>query len=103
MLSFSHCLLGSTLVWARPLDRVYHLKKACLTMRPLILILLGLLALSTQAQQVEQLQEDGSAAAYTDSESGKIITPTIEVKNGKRYYNWPMWNKFKNRKMQVHR
>ena len=103
MLSFSHCLLGSTLVWARPLDRVYHLKKACLPMRPLILILLGLLALSTQAQQVEQLQEDGSAAAYTDSVSGKIITPTIEVKNGKRYYNWPMWNKFKNRKMQVHR
>ena len=74
-------------------------------MSPLFLIptLFGLLALSTQAQQVEQLQEDGSAAAYTDSESGKIITPTIEVKNGKRYYNWPMWNKFKNRKMQVHR
>ena len=71
--------------------------------RFLIPALLGILALSTQAQQVEQLQEDGSAAAYTDSLTGKIITPTIEVKNGKRYYNWPMWNKFKNRKMQVHR
>ena len=55
--------------------------------RFLIPALLGILALSTQAQQVEQLQEDGSAAAYTDSLTGKIITPTIEVKNGKRYYN----------------
>ena len=61
----------------------------------LIPVLLGLLAHFTQAQQVEQLQEDGSAAAYTDSATGKTIMPTIEVKNGKRYYNWPMWNKFK--------
>ncbi|MEC7229798.1 MAG: hypothetical protein VXV91_01205 [Verrucomicrobiota bacterium] len=56
-------------------------------MSPLFLIpaLFGLLALSAHAQQVEQLQEDGSAAAYTEIESGKINTPTIEVKNRKRY------------------
>jgi hypothetical protein len=60
----------------------------------LIPVILTLSALLAQGQDVVQAQEDGSAASYTDSLTGKIITPTIEVKNGKRYYNWPMWNRF---------
>lgn len=46
---------------------------------------------------------DGSAAAYTNEETGQTYVPTIEVKDGKHFYTWPMWNKFKNRKLQLHR
>ena len=51
----------------------------------------------------DQQDADGSAAAYTDSATGQIYVPSVEIKNGKRYYTWPNWNKSKNRKMQVHR
>ena len=52
----------------------------------LILALFGLLALSTHAQQVEQLQEDGSAAAISPVlleneavfESGKQLLNIID-------------------------
>ena len=45
---------------------------------------------------------DGSAEAYSKkNNSDKIITPKIEIKDGKKYYTWPMWNASKNKKMQA--
>ncbi len=61
------------------------------------------LVLPLSAEPSIQQDVDGSAAAYTDAHTGETIVPTIERKNGKKYYNWPMWNKSKNRKLQVHR
>ncbi len=57
---------------------------------------------SVQAEANGQLDVDGSAAAYTTA-SGEVVTPRIEIKNGKRYYYWSNWNQSKNRKNQVHR
>jgi alpha-L-fucosidase len=59
---------------------------------------IGECAISNQQQDA-----DGSAAAYTDGATGQIYVPSVEIKNGKRYYTWPHWDKSKNRKMQVHR
>ena len=66
------------------------------------ILLLGTLPMTAKAQQSVQKNVDGSAAAYTGA-SGEGFSPKIEVKDGKRFYTWPMWNKSKNRKMQVHR
>ena len=46
---------------------------------------------------------DGSAAAYTDISTNEIIKPSIEVIGDHTFYNWPNWNRSKNRKLQLHR
>ena len=62
-----------------------------------------LFSLSLHPISAEQQDDDGSAVAYTDSETGQIYVPSVETKNGKRYYTWPNWDRSKNRKMQLHR
>ena len=62
-----------------------------------------LFSLSLHPISAEQQDDDGSAVAYTDSETGQIYVPSVETKNGKRYYTWPHWDRSKNHKMQLHR
>ncbi|WOO40744.1 alpha-L-fucosidase [Rubellicoccus peritrichatus] len=44
---------------------------------------------------------DGSAESYTNIATGENVTPRIEERDGKRFYHWPMWNKWKNGKLHV--
>ena len=69
----------------------------------ILFLFLSKLVLSASDEPSIQQDFDGSAAAYTDAETGERVVPKIELKDGKKYYNWPMWNKSKNRKLQVHR
>lgn len=80
-----------------------HLIMIVIQYRRVVHSALIVLALTAYGEKSDQQFVDGSAAAYTDASTGKTVVPVIEVKNGKRYYIWPMWNASKNRKMQVHR
>jgi len=75
-------------------------------MRYALILAIGLTGLLSAgecfAQVVPEPHEDGSAEAYIDSHTGKKLVPTIEVKDGKRYYTWPHWHKWQNGKMQLH-
>ncbi|MGJ8641609.1 MAG: alpha-L-fucosidase [Opitutaceae bacterium] len=72
-------------------------------MKLIALILPALLGLSLPAQPLAQLDVDGSALSYTDKQSGEVIVPSVEVRDGKQFYTWPMWNQSKNQKLQVRR
>lgn len=72
-------------------------------MKHLSKILLASVAVSLNAQQSGQQHVDGSADAYTDRQTGKVVVPDIQLKDGKHYYHWPMWNESKNQKLQVRR
>ena len=67
----------------------------------ILFLLLTKLVFSASGEPSIQQDFDGSAAAYTDAETGERVVPKIELKDGKKYYNWPMWNKSKNRKLQM--
>ncbi|MHC5017450.1 MAG: hypothetical protein ACYTFP_02510 [Planctomycetota bacterium] len=64
----------------------------------MLLILFGASALS---KSVPLEFEDGGASDYTDSQAEKTVVPRIEERDGKKYYYWPQWNKWKNRKLIV--
>jgi hypothetical protein len=64
----------------------------------MLLILFGASALS---KSVPLEFEDGGASEYTDSKAEKTVVPRIEARDGKKYYYWPQWNKWKNRKLIV--
>ena len=55
----------------------------------------------SQAQLSDQQEVDGGANAYFNSDTGEQVIPKIEIRDGKKYYTWPMWNRSKNRKLQV--
>ncbi|WP_322607503.1 alpha-L-fucosidase [Pontiella agarivorans] len=60
-----------------------------------------LMSLTSFGNPSGQQDVDGSAAAYSDSDSTEKIVPRIEERDGKKFYYWPMWNKSKNGKLQV--
>ena len=70
-----------------------------------VLIWFALFGLQTQicsqAQLSDQQEVDGGANAYFNSDTGEQVIPKIEIRDGKKYYTWPMWNRSKNRKLQV--
>ena len=57
--------------------------------------------ISSQAQVSDQQEVDGGANVYFNSDTGEQVVPEIEIRDGKKYYTWPMWNRSKNRKLQV--
>ena len=48
--------------------------------------------ISSQAQVSDQQEVDGGANVYFNSDTGEQVIPEIEIRDGKKYYTWPMWN-----------
>ena len=57
--------------------------------------------LGAEGKASDQQAVDGGANAYFDEDTGEQYVPEIEIRDGKKYYTWPMWNQSKNRKLQV--
>ena len=51
--------------------------------------------ISSQAQVSDQQEVDGGANVYFNSDTGEQVVPEIEIRDGKKYYTWPMWNRSK--------